>query len=1089
MFAIIDAAINRSRTMLTLLVLILLAGIITYRVIPKESNPDITIPVIYVSVNHQGISPIDAERLLVRPLEKELRSIEGVKEMSAVASEGHASVTLEFIVGSDINTALTDVREAVDLAKPKLPEDADEPTVHEVTLASYEPVLSLVLYGTVPERTTIQIARELQDKLESFKQVLEVDIAGDREDVVEVLVEPLLMESYGLDQEDVFNLVARNNRVVAAGFVDTGYGRFSVKVPSVFDSLKDILELPIKVDGNKVVTFSDVATIRRAYRDPDSFARLNGDTAVVLDVKKRAGENIIETVNIVKAVVEEAQKLEEWPDNLLVEYTLDQSDDVETMLNDLQNNILSAIILVVIVILAILGTRTAFLVGVSIPGAFLTGLLMLAVSGITVNMIVLFALIMAVGMLVDGAIVVTEYADRKMQEGTGRKQAYREAAKRMAWPITASTATTLAAFAPLLFWPDTTGEFMRYLPLTLIATLSASLLMALLFVPVLGSVLGKPQYTTKREQERKIAMEKGDFSQAKGITKLYLSTLAVAIKHPIKILIAAFVFAIAVGFAYSKAGLGVVFFPEVDPPHFTIKARSHGDLSIFEKDQLMQQIEQRIMGTDGIKSVYTRTGGSDEIGQIQLNPMDWQERRPIKDIIAEMREKTADIAGIELEFKFPQAGPPSEHDLIIEVSGNNTEDMNDAVRQVRYWLESQQAFTNISDTADKEGIDWEINIHRDDAARFGGDATLVGNTVQFVTNGLKIGEFLPDDTDEEVDILVRYPEDKRDIGRFDELRVKTLYGMVPITNFASITPSPKQGTINRLDGKRVIEVMADMSSGFNLSLQLPVINAAIAEMPLARGTQVNVRGQNEDQEKSSAFLQNAFLVALAVMGLILITQFNSFYQALLILSAVLFSTVGVFLGLLIFQRPFGIIMSGIGVISLAGIVVNNNIVLIDTYNQLRHSGMDKVTAIMHTGAQRLRPVLLTTITTILGLLPMVLEMNIDLINRLVEFGAPSTQWWSQLATAVAGGLAFATLLTLILTPCLLMLGREHKHRIDEHQPKPQQYDESLNTPPNKGEKTQLVDPEDVVEKQLGKVFVPQANTPADIASSEVERDK
>ncbi|PSU34901.1 efflux RND transporter permease subunit [Photobacterium lutimaris] len=1060
MFAIIDAAINRSRTMLTLLVLILLAGAITYRIIPKESNPDITIPVIYVSVGHQGISPADAERLLVRPLEKELRSIEGVKEMSAIASEGHASVTLEFIVGSDINVALTDVREAVDLAKAKLPDDADEPTVHEVTLASYEPVLSLVLYGTVPERTTIQVARDLQDKLESFKQVLEVDIAGDREDVVEVIVEPLLMESYGLDQEDVFRLVARNNRVVAAGFVDTGYGRFSVKVPSVFDSLKDILELPIKVDGNTVVTFSDVATIRRAYRDPNSFARLNGDTAIVLDVKKRAGENIIETVSIVKAVVEEAQKREEWPDNLLVEYTLDQSEDVNTMLNDLQNNILSAIILVVIVILAILGTRTAFLVGVSIPGAFLTGLLMLAVSGITVNMIVLFALIMAVGMLVDGAIVVTEYADRKMQEGTARKQAYREAAKRMAWPITASTATTLAAFAPLLFWPDTTGEFMRYLPLTLIATLSASLLMALLFVPVLGSVVGKPQYTTKAEQQRKIAMEKGDFSQARGITKLYLTTLAVAIKHPIKILISAFIFAIAVGVTYSKAGLGVVFFPEVDPPHFTIKARSHGDLSIYEKDKLMSQIEQRIIDTEGIKSVYTRTGGSNEIGQIQLNPMDWQDRRPIKAIIAEMREKTADIAGIELEFKYPQAGPPSEHDVVIEVSGNNTEDMNDAVRQVRYWLESHQAFTNISDSADKEGIDWEIKIDRDDAARFGGDATLVGNTVQFVTNGLKIGDFLPDDTDEEVDILVRYPEDKRDIGRFDELRVKTVYGMVPITNFASITPSPKQGTINRLDGKRVIEVMADMSTGYNLSLQLPIINSAIAEMPLATGTQVIVRGQNEDQEKSSAFLQNAFLIALAVMGLILVTQFNSFYQALLILSAVLFSTVGVFLGLLIFQRPFGIIMSGIGVISLAGIVVNNNIVLIDTYNQLRHSGLDKVTAIMHTGAQRLRPVLLTTITTILGLLPMVLEMNINLISRLVEFGAPSTQWWSQLATAVAGGLAFATLLTLILTPCLLMLGRDHKQLLDQHH----------SLPPQQNSQPQMADPEDVVEKHLGKMF-------------------
>nr|WP_084722120.1 efflux RND transporter permease subunit [Photobacterium aquae] len=1042
MFALIDAAIHRSRTILTLLVLILAAGLITYKLIPKESNPDITIPIIYVSVSHQGISPSDAERLLVRPLEKELRSIENVKEMTSTASEGHASVTLEFNAGSDINIALTDVREAVDLAKSRLPEDSDEPTVNEVSLASVSPVLSMVLYGTVPERTTIQIARELKDQLEAFKQILEVDIAGDRTDVVEVIVEPLLMESYGLDQQDVFNLVARNNRVVAAGFIDTGYGRFSVKVPSVFESLKDILELPIKVEGSTVVTFGDVATIRRAYRDPDSFARLNGETAVVLDIKKRAGENIIETVDIVKKVVAEAQKLNQWPANLLVEYTWDESKDVNTMLNDLQNNILSAVILVVIVILAILGTRTAFLVGVSIPGAFLTGLLMLAVGGITINMIVLFALIMAVGMLVDGAIVVTEYADRKMQEGIERKRAYQEAAKRMACPITASTATTLAAFAPMLFWPDTTGEFMRYLPLTLIATLSASLIMALIFVPVLGSVIGKPQYLTDKKKAQITALEKGDFSQTNGITKIYLASLAGAIKHPLKILFAALIFSVFVAFAYAQAGLGVVFFPDVDPPQFTIKARSHGDLSIYEKDQLMQEIEQRVIDTPGIKSVYTRTGGDDQIGQIQINPLDWQERQPVKEIIAQMREKTADIAGVELEFKAPNAGPPSEHDLIIEISGKSSSDMNDAVDKLRAWMESQAAFTNISDSANKQGIDWKININRDDAARFGGDATLVGNTVQFVTNGLKIGDFLPDDTDDEVDILVRYPEDKRDIGRFDELRVKTLYGMVPITNFASITPSPKQDTINRINGKRVLEVMADMATGYNLSLQLPIVENAIANLDFADGINVKVRGQNEDQNKSSAFLQLAFLVALAVMGLILITQFNSFYQALLILSAVLFSTVGVFLGLLIFQRPFGIIMSGIGVISLAGIVVNNNIVLIDTYNQLRQNGLDKITAIMHTGAQRLRPVMLTTITTILGLMPMVLEMNVDLINRNVEFGAPSTQWWSQLATAVAGGLAFATLLTLILTPCLLMLGRDkisyqpeipqQKPRFDNH---------------------------------------------------------
>ncbi len=1029
MFSMIEAALSRTRTMFTLLVLILIAGILTYIAIPKEANPDITIPVIYVSIGHQGISPSDAERLLARPLEQELRSIEGVKEMTAIAQEGHASVTLEFIVGTDLKEALKDVREAVDDSKPNLPEGSDEPTVHEVTLASEEPALTVALYGTVPERTTIKIAREVQDKLESFKQILEVDIAGDREDVVEILVEPLLMESYGLDQNDVFNLIARNNRVVAAGFIDTGYGRFSVKVPSVFNSLKDILELPVKVDGKQVVTFGDVATIRRAFRDPESFARLNGQPAVVLNIKKRAGENVIETVEIVKAVLAEAQQREEWPTNLLIKYTYDQSKDIKIMLNDLQNNILSAIILVIVVILAILGTRTAFLVGISIPGSFLAGLLALAISGITINIVVLFALIMAVGMLVDSAIVVTEYAERRMQESIPRKQAYREAAMRMAWPITASTATTLAAFAPLLFWPDTTGEFMRYLPLTLIATLSASLIMALLFIPALGSVIGRPQYISKRKEEELHAIEKGEFDKTTGIVRAYLKTLSIAIKHPIKILFASIVIAVCVMFTYSKAGLGVVFFPDVDPAFFTLNARSHGDLSIHEQDTLMRDIEERVIGTDGIDSLYTRIGGDDKIGSIQFNPLDWQFRRPIKEIIAELREKTANIAGIELEFKFPEAGPPSENDVMIEISSREPALMPEALKTLRQWMESHPAFTNINDTGNKPGIDWEVNIKRDDAARFGADATLVGNTIQFVTNGLKIGDYLPDDTTEEVDILVRYPKASRDIGRFDELRVKTQFGMVPITNFAQVIPSPKQNTIYRTDGRRVLELRADMNDGYNLSLILPEVREAIKAFNFNQAVDIKIRGQNEEQQNSSAFLQNAFFIALAFMALILITQFNSFYQAGLILSAVLFSTVGVFLGLLLFQRPFGIVMSGIGVISLAGIVVNNNIVLIDTYNKLRQKGLNKIDAIMHTGAQRLRPVLLTTVTTILGLLPMVLEMNIDLVNRNIEFGAPSTQWWSQLATAVSGGLAFATILTLVLTPCLLMLGRDNHHEM------------------------------------------------------------
>ena len=1027
MLAIINAALSRSRTMLMLLVLLLVAGISTYIVIPKESNPDITIPIIYVSMSHQGISPEDSERLLVRPMEQELRSIEGIKEMTAVAGEGHGSVTLEFNVGTDLDKALTDVRDAVDLVKPDLPEESDEPTVNEVTLAAEQAVLSVVLYGTVPERTAVQIARKLQDKLESYKQILEVDIAGDREDVVEIIVDPLLLESYGLDQAAIYNLIALNNRVVAAGFVDTGYGRFSVKVPSVFDSLKDVLELPIKVDGKQVVTFGDIATVRKAFRDPNSYARLNGEKAIVLDIKKRSGENIIETVEIVKAVLAGAQELDSWPNNLLVKYTWDESKDVKIMLNDLQNNILSAILLVVIVIIAILGARTALLVGISIPGSFLTGLLMLALSGLTINIVVLFSLIMAVGMLVDGAIVVTEYADRRMQEGSHRIDAYREAAQRMAWPITASTATTLAAFAPLLFWPDITGEFMKYLPLTLIATLSASLVMALLFVPVLGSLFGKPQQVLPQKRERLYALSQGDFSQAEGITKLYFHTLSMALKHPFKILLLAIILAIGIGFTYAKAGLGVVFFPDVDPPFLTVKVRSHGDLSINEKDKLMVEVQDQILGMKELDSIYTRTGGDDEIGQIQITPVDWQYRRPVKEIISDLREQTKDIAGIELEFSTPNAGPPSEHDLVIELSARSGELLNQSVMRVREWIDANPAFTNVSDTSNKQGIDWKIDIRRDDAARFGADATLVGNTVQFVTNGLKIGDYLPDDNDEQVDILVRFPEEHRDIGRFDELRVKTANGLVPITNFARIVPIHKQDTIHRIDGHRILTVKADMSDGYNLSIELPKIESALDSLNLPKGVEFKLRGQNEEQNNSAAFLQNAFIVALAVMAVILVTQFNSFYQAFLILSAVLFSTVGVFAGLLIFQRPFGIIMSGIGVISLAGIVVNNNIVLIDTYNTLRKEGLEKVDAILQTGVQRLRPVLLTTVTTILGLMPMVLEMNIDLVSQKVEFGAPSTQWWSQLATAVAGGLAFATVLTLVLTPCLLMLGRDKEY--------------------------------------------------------------
>ncbi len=1019
MHTLIDGALSRKRTTVMVFVLLLLSGLSTYIAIPKESEPDITIPFVYVSMSHDGISPEDAERMLVRPMERELRSIDGVKEMKASAGEGHASVTLEFVAGFDPKRALTDVRDAVNLAKAKLPGETEEPTVHEVTMADVNPVVTVNLSGPVSERALVRLARDLRERLEALKQVLEVEIGGDREDLLEVIVDPLAMESYGLDQADIFNLISRNNRLVPAGTMDTGRGRFAVKVPAVFENLQDILELPVKSDGDRVVRFRDVARVRRSFKDPSSFARLNGHQAVSLEVKKRPGQNIIETVDQVKAIVSAERAL--WPAAIAVDYTGDASEDVRSMLSDLQNNVISAILLVVIVIIAALGPRSAVLVGLSIPGSFLTGILVLGLFGYTINIVVLFALIMAVGMLVDGAIVVTEFADRAMGEGMTRRRAYALAARRMAWPIIASTATTLAAFAPLIFWPGIMGEFMKYLPITLIATLTASLLMALLFVPTLGSLIGRHRPLSRHAREQLLDADAGDLAHLDGFTGFYARTLGLATRHAWKVLAAALLVAAGVFGAYYQSNLGVQFFPEVEPTGGNIVVKGYGDLSIHEKDALMREVEARLLGMDEIETLYARTGGNDRIGSIRYTLVDWRQRRKAEAILAEARARTADVSGVEIEIRKDEPGVQMGKDLVIELASRDLELLAGAASRVRGALEGNARFTNVDDSRPKPGIEWQLSVDRAAAARFGADASLVGNMVQMVTTGLKVGEYRPDDVDDELDIRVRFPEEKRNIHRLDTLRLQTPAGLVPISNFVDRRAAPKVDTIERVDGRRVITVSADMAPGALLSLELPRLREQLPTLGIDPRVSVKVKGENEQQEESETFLEQAFVVALFVMAIILVTQFNSFYQAFLILSAVLFSTVGVFLGLLLFQKPFGIVMSGIGVISLAGIVVNNNIVLIDTYNVVRAEGASAFDAIVRSGVQRLRPVLLTTVTTILGLMPMVLEMNVNLVDRVIEFGGPSTQWWSQLATAVAGGLAFATLLTLILTPCLLAL--------------------------------------------------------------------
>jgi multidrug efflux pump len=1016
MHTIIDAAFNRSRVVLLILAFLLIAGSISWINIPKESAPDVAVPIVYVSLNHEGISPDDAERLLVRPMEKELQSVEGLKEMKSTASEGHASLILTFYAGHDIKRALDDVREKVDTAKSELPADTDEPIVQEVNFALF-PIITVALSGPVPERALIQIARNLKDRLESIPTVLKADIGGDRERLMEIIVDPVVLETYGVRFDQVIDLIYNNNKLVAAGAVDTGSGRMVIKVPGVVEGLEDVTSLPIKVDGDTVVTLGDVALVRSTFKDPQGFARVGGQPSLTLEISKRIGANIIETIDAVQAIVEEERA--RWPDTIRVAYLQDQSKQIKTMLSDLTNNVLTAIMLVMIIIVAALGLRSAILVGIAIPGAFLTGILVISALGYTLNMVVLFSLILVVGMLVDGAIVISELAERNRADGMKLRESFMAASKRMSWPVTASTMTTLAVFLPLLFWPGMVGQFMKYLPITVIICLSASLAMALIFIPVLGGSLGG---------ETRPAVHSRDTGKA---GQVYRTILAKLLKSPGMVLAVAVAALIGTYIIYGNFGRGVEFFPNVEPEFAQVQLHARGDLSIHEKDALLREVEKRILDMRELKTISSRSFNSvsgtdraeDVVGVIMLEFIDWEQRRKANEILEEMKQRTSDIAGVMIEFTKAEHGPTQGKPIQIQVASRDQDRLMAAATRIKQIMNKIPGLVGIEDSLPQPGIEWRLQIDREQAARYGADVTTLGQSVQMLTGGIKVTDYRPDDTDDEVDIRVRFPVSERNLERLNHLTISTSRGQIPIGNFVTIVPAHKTGTVTRVDGQRVVIIKSDVEEGLLVDDLVSSIKDRLLKENPDPLISVTFKGEDEEQREAAVFLMTAFGIAIFLMTVILVTQFNSLYQALLVLSAIVFSTAGVLIGLLVTYQPFGIVMVGLGIIALAGIVVNNNIVLIDTYNRIRQDeGLSPVEAALETGSLRLRPVFLTAITTVLGLMPMVLSLNINLIERHVAYGAPSTQWWTQLSSAIAGGLTFATVLTLVLTPCMLVLG-------------------------------------------------------------------
>jgi multidrug efflux pump len=1026
------------------------AGIVSYSLIPIEADPDVAIPIIFVMIPHEGISPEDSERLLARPMELELRTLEGVKDINSYSAEGAATLIIEFDSSFDQDQAVADVREAVDTAKTKIPSTAEEPIVKEVSASDF-PIITISVGGEgIPDRTRYRMARQLKDEIEGISEVLEARLEGNREELLEAVIDPAQLEAYGISNDELLSAVARNNRLIAAGSVDTGRGSFSVKVPSVIESAEDVLSIPIKATSFGVITLDDVVTLRRTFKDAEGYTRTNGSPAVAIEVTKRPGTSIVKVVDEIKSRVEATRK--DFPANVEINYIADMTPDTVEQISTLEGNISTAMFLVLTVVVATIGVRSGLLVAFGIPFSFMFAFIIVNLLGFTYNFMVMFGMLLGLGMLIDGAIVVVELADRRMKSGESPKEAYIYATGRMFLPVLASTGTTLAAFLPLMFWPGVTGQFMKYLPVTVFAVLIGALIYALFFAPVLGAIISRKQ--TGEDSGSTKLVDEGRFDEIGGIVGIYARILRFSTNRPLVVIGITLASMFGIVQLYGAAGNGSQFFVDVEPSFTGVNVSARGNYSAEELRDIVTDVEKRVLAVGDIDSIYTRTGGGglsfgpggttpDRIGSMFIQMSDRRERTLNGHELEQAYEEAIQgIPGVRAEMSPQQMGPPVGKEIQIQLSGPDLDALAQEARKLSAHLKSMGGLVAVDDTAPVPGIEWQVRVDRAKAAMAGADVSSVGAAIQLITNGILVGKYRPDDAEDEVDIRVRYPEEYRGVSHLDQLRVSTEQGQVPISSFVEREAKPKVSTIFRQNGDRVMYVRANPAPGVLANDKVDEIRRWISTQEVDPSVKVIFRGANEEQKAVGQFIGVAFTLSLILMGILLVTQFNSFYQALLVLSAVVMSTVGVLLGLVITGYAFSAIMTGIGIVALAGIIVNNNIVLIDTFNYLRREnpGWDIRRVIITTGCQRLRPVFLTTFTTGFGLLPMAAGVSIDLIGREVEVGGPVASYWVQLASAIVSGLSFATLLTLIVTPSLLMapqairqLLREMEVRINDYQ--------------------------------------------------------
>ena len=1083
-FALTSFAIAHPTSVVVLTLILIVLGFVSYFQVPRESMPEIVIPNIIITTVYGGVAPGDIETLVTQPLEDELNTIADVKTISSTSREGVSSINVEFEAGMDMTEALQRVREKVDLAKVELPSAARDPQIFEINFSQF-PIMQVNIAGPYNQVRLREVAEELQERIEQIPSVLEAQLSGGLEREVFVDVDLAKLKFYGLTFEDVGDAVRFENVTVPGGSIDVGDLKYLIRVPGEFEATTAIADIVIETRNGRPIYVRDVAVVDFGFKERDSYARLDGFPVISLGVVKRSGANIIETSTAVRAVIAEA----ELPPGTVIKLTSDQSEDIRGMVSNLENNIISGLLLVVAVLLFFLGMRTAPFVGLAIPLSMLISFVVMQLVGFTLNMVVLFSLILALGMLVDNAIVVIENIYRYRERGYDGVSAARFATGEVSTPIIASTATTLAAFVPLAFWPGIVGEFMKYLPLTLIITLSSSLFVALIILPTLASRLLETegaQRPAARPAVRVLLLLAAAGALAAALLVSWLTALLLAATGVLVVafnrlvgkpggrwlmgrglpwivrryevvlrwalrrraLMMGLAALILVGtvtlFAAQRSGpnpaAGTEFMPgDIPPSRVLINVEAPLGTRVEETDRLVRDVEAQLATLDAlqdVESVVATVGGSGgHLASVTVSFVDYEERASdVFETIQAIRATAgADLAGAVVSVEEPEMGPPTGLPVNIEISGADPDELKRLGDQVVRLLEESRLFGKLdglgSDmTAGRPEL--VVVVDRERAALHELSTSDVADTIRSAINGTVASTYR--DGQEEYDITVRlaaaYRQDLDSLG--DLVVVPKSGAQIPLSSVASWSISRGLGDVTRKDMDRVVTISSDVRAEYNANAVVNEVKEVLAPFTAAlpSGYTLRFTGQQQEQQESQAFLFVAFLLAGFLIAFILISQFDSVTKPIIIISSVVLSTVGVLLGLTVFRMPFVVVMTGVGVISLAGVVVNNAIVLIDYIDLLRRrDGLPRGEAIVRGGMTRFRPVILTAITTILGLVPLAIGLNFDFFGLYTElnpelyWGGEQAAWWSPMAIAVICGLSFATFLTLLLVPVMYSL--------------------------------------------------------------------